>query len=461
MEDRLPSPRPAAPHRPGRRWYSALLALLLALAPAGAFAQAQMFPGDGGTVGRGNELPGSPVTAWTLAADRLGSGGPNFRTRAIMHLAMHDALNAAEPRFARWARPVQGEPAPGGASPRIAMAAAAYQVLIARHPEKAAVEADSIYRAAIASEPPGPGVQAGIRLGNAIARARLAAYPNPTTTPEPFPGAFGVGQWRPTPPDNLSAFMPRERPFLQDAASIVPNPPNPVGSPRYLGDLEEVRIIGGSESRIRTDDMADAASFWAYHSVQRGYADLIIRLLAEYPMDLHGEARAMAVFSVAMADSVMVAWDAKRRFSSWRPVTAINLGSPGVPRDASWTPFLATPPHPEHPSGHASDCSAGATAIVGVFGRDLGPIEYVGVGAPGNRWRRFGRVSQTATECASSRLWAGAHFPTANNEGLRLGAEVARRALATMQPLPGRGGPAVTTGPAPGVRRVVDTPAGR
>ena len=58
------------------------------------------------------------VTAWTLAADRLGRGGANWRTLAIMHRAMHDAVNAAQPTYARWHPAEPGEPAVDPALPR-------------------------------------------------------------------------------------------------------------------------------------------------------------------------------------------------------------------------------------------------------------------------------------------------------------------------------------------------------
>ncbi len=41
------------------------------------------------------------VADWTITADRLGHGNANWRTLAIMHQAMHDAVNAAVPIYAR------------------------------------------------------------------------------------------------------------------------------------------------------------------------------------------------------------------------------------------------------------------------------------------------------------------------------------------------------------------------
>ena len=56
------------------------------------------------------------VTEWTLEADRLGHGGANWHTLAIMHRAMHDAANAADPHYARWAAAAADEPQHDAAS---------------------------------------------------------------------------------------------------------------------------------------------------------------------------------------------------------------------------------------------------------------------------------------------------------------------------------------------------------
>jgi hypothetical protein len=81
------------------------------------------------------------VTSWTLLADHLGHGSANWRSLAIMHMAMHDAYNAAKPTYARWLPAMADEPPAQGAMPEAAMAAAAHDVLVRLQPEdKAAIE---------------------------------------------------------------------------------------------------------------------------------------------------------------------------------------------------------------------------------------------------------------------------------------------------------------------------------
>lgn len=45
-------------------------------------------------------------------------------------------------------------------------------------------------------------------------------------------------------------------------------------------------------------------------------------------------------------------WHIKYTRLFWRPVTAINQGDGTNAADPTWTPFLATPPHPEYDVSH-------------------------------------------------------------------------------------------------------------
>jgi hypothetical protein len=411
--------------------------LLFLLAMSALPASAQMLR-HGGEPTPPPPVAGTPVCRWSLAADRLGRGSANWRTMAVMHIAMHDALNAAEPRFARWVPATPDEPSADGASPLVAMAAAAYQVLLARHQENAAEEADALFRAALAAEPPGPAVDAGIRLGAAIGLAAVAHYQAPTTLPRPFPVGRGEGQWRPTPPFLQNGLVGDARPFLLEAAEALRGPPPPpLGSARYIAEAEEVRRLGGEHSHERTAQQTEAAYFWAFQSSQRNFVHLAASLLQERPSPggVWAQARLMSQLAVALADSFIIAWDEKRHWVRWRPVTALTLGSEGVPADPRWEPLFGTPPHPDYPSGHAADCSAGARVLEGVYGASLGTVAYTANDLRTPTTRHFPTFAALSSECAESRVWAGAHFRAANEEGQRLGAMIARRALESVPPV--------------------------
>ena len=64
------------------------------------------------------------VTEWSAFADTLALGPPPVRARAtaIMHVAMHDAVNAAEARYERYTQSPKAAP---GAAPEAAARQAA------------------------------------------------------------------------------------------------------------------------------------------------------------------------------------------------------------------------------------------------------------------------------------------------------------------------------------------------
>jgi hypothetical protein len=385
-------------------------------------------------------LPRSgPVTAWTMLGDSLARSQANWRTMAILHVAMHDALNAATPRYARFLPAATDEPAVDGADPAVALAAAAFQVLLARHPEEA-LQAEAIFRAALrAAAAPDAAAEAGIRLGAAIGLGTVARLTLISPMTERFPTSEVPGRWRPTPPFLQIALVADFRPFLAPTSAALRGPPPPAfGSPGYQVEVEEIRRLGAEHAPARSPAETEAAQFWDRQTSQRGFVQLAIRLLADRPQAdaAWGEARLLAQLSLALADSFVIAWDEKRYWSVWRPVMTINLGGGGVEADRRWEPLVPTPPHPDYPSGHATDCAAAAAVLSGAFGPALGPITYVAVDARPPEARRFPSVLAAAEECAASRLWAGVHFRSAQAEGQRLGRAIAARALAALPPLP-------------------------
>jgi PAP2 superfamily len=320
------------------------------------------------------------------------------------------------------------------------MAAAAYQVLLARHPEQAGMVADHLFRAAVAATPVGQAADDAVTMGAAIGLAVVNRYRASGNPPMPFPVSNEPGRWRATPPFRLVALVGDSKPFLFDDTGTLRGPPPPVlGSPHYLEVVDEVRRLGDDRSRERTADQTAAAEFWASQSSQRGYLHLAIRLMAEHPLPggIWDEARGMAQLTMALADGYVMAWELKRQFGYWRPITAINEGGFGVTPDPRWYPLLPTPPHPDYPSGHATDCAVGAAVLQGIFGERVGAVRYAAVDLQGQPTRDYPSLTASADECAASRVWAGAHFRPANDEGLRIGRAIAVKALEALPPLPG------------------------
>ena len=66
-------------------------------------------------------------------------------------------------------------------------------------------------------------------------------------------------------------------------------------------------------------------------------------------------ARLFALANLASADAIIGAWDTKKYYYFWRPITAIregdNDGNPDTVGDPTWLPFIAKPAYPEYTSG--------------------------------------------------------------------------------------------------------------
>jgi hypothetical protein len=114
------------------------------------------------------------------------------RTLAILHAAIHDALNAIDRRFEAH---TPGVPEAPGASVEAAVAAAARDVLVALVPDQAAL-VEAAFASALAGVHDGPARSAGIATGQASARANLARRQGdgleeatqPVYAPRPGPG---------------------------------------------------------------------------------------------------------------------------------------------------------------------------------------------------------------------------------------------------------------------------------
>jgi hypothetical protein len=73
-----------------------------------------------------------------------------------------------------------------------------------------------------------------------------------------------------------------------------------------------------------------------------------------------------------MADGFIAGFEAKYQFRFWRPETAIREaatdGNPSTTADATWQPFLITPPVPDYPSTHTVLGWAAAEVLIELLG---------------------------------------------------------------------------------------------
>ena len=203
---------------------------------------------EGDIVGAANKLGGNAVTHWnTVATDAFTpSQGTNpmaqSRTLAILHAAMHDALNAIDRRFEAYTPGLADAP---GASVDAAVAAAARDVLITLLPDQAAL-VEAAYRSALAAVSDGPAKTAGIATGHAAAAANITRRQGDgfekATQPEYMPRQ-GPGEYQFTPPFNFAA-QPgwgHVKPFIIELGEHAVEGPQRLSSIQYARDLAYVK----------------------------------------------------------------------------------------------------------------------------------------------------------------------------------------------------------------------------
>jgi hypothetical protein len=327
------------------------------------------------------------------------------------------------------------------ASPDAAIAAAARTVLDATVPHEAQA-VDSAYAAALAAMPDGQAKTDGIAAGEAAAHRILALraddgayHADMAYTVQP-----GIGIWEPTPPDHHRALLPgwaKVRPFLLgDPAQVLPPPPPALTSERYAKDFAEVASLGRADSASRTAEQTATARFWAGNVVgswneiaRNAVRDRNADADPHRHLDPWQTARLYALLNAAMSDGFVAGWYAKYRYHWWRPVTAIpraaSDGNPATIADPTWTSLLPTPEHPEYPSTHSVLSATAAGVLDCTLGEDRAGVTVTGDGRWWRAARHYPGFQATAREVAESRVYAGAHFRSANEAGLTQGRWIA------------------------------------
>ena len=374
------------------------------------------------------------VTEWNLNATNAlmvtAAQPPQLSVphMAMVHGAVYDAVNAIDRGHegylitSRLARPSDSKEA--------AAATAAHQVLAHLVPAQQATLAAQ-YATSLAGVPDGPSKARGIAVGEAAATAMIAAR----TLDGRF-GAFrfavgsGPGVWRPVLPafvNDPAAWLKDVKPFLiDDPAQFQSQGPLALSGRRYARELDEVKALGSLTSAERTADQTHAARYWA-ENPPATWSRIFRTLSAQEKLTLADNARLYAMLYMTAADALISVWDDKARWSFWRPITAIREagtdGNPLTHPQDDWTPLIATPPYPEHPSGHTGLSGSIVKTLQQFFGTDK--IAWSDTNNAGLT-RSFSRLSQAIDEVVDARVWSGIHFRTAEDQGERIGSHVAR-----------------------------------
>lgn len=370
------------------------------------------------------------------AADGYANPMAASRVLAMVHLAMHDAVNAAQPRYRAYAYQPKTPAGKTQADAAVAAAVAAHEVLAALFPKqkemlRATLDA-TLHDAGI-----GAAIGEGKKLGAAAAAAMLARRANdgsqadeaykPGTRPGEYqfvPGFdfLAAPHWRAVTPFTMRApdqFRVAAPPALESTAYVV--------------DLNEVKATGSKAANAkRSAEQTQYAAYW-YEFSDSGWNRIARNVARNKPQDLWQRARTFALLNTVMADAYIAGWDSKMHYNLWRPVTAIQQaasdGNPATHADVNWEPMLPTPPVQDHPSTHSALGAAAAVVLAHAFGSDRVAFTMASPSAlPDAPTRTFASFSAAARENADSRVRAGLHFRFATAAGLQLGEQIGQQA---------------------------------
>ena len=363
------------------------------------------------------------LTATTIGVITGPQQVTNSRTWAIAWIAAWRAVSAVRP----------------GADAELALAAAVHETLISTNP--AAVPAlDAALAATLArlgARRPDRAVAAGADAARAVLAERAGDGLDLASVNRPFtPPAAAPGVWQPTPPAFAAAVQAGQgdgRPFLVPSVQpMQPGPPPALGSDVYLRDLAESHAVGAVDSAVRTSPQTAVARFWSQTSLN-GFTGALRTTLA--PQGSHAADRRplvqriglVALFHAATIDAQITTYKAKYRYLFWRPVTAIRTGS--VAPDPSWTPLIATPAHPEYPSGHTTYAGAAQAVLDALARPPRAPFSLTSAVAT-DVTLTYRQWSQLTQDNIDARVWEGVHFRNTDEIGAAVGRRTALAALA-------------------------------
>jgi hypothetical protein len=418
-------------------------------------------------------------TLCTAAETVVTKHNPGVPTRAMamMNGSIYDVFQAVN----RTHMPFKVNTSAPGASVDAAVSQAAYRVLSDMYPEMQA-HLDSTLATRLAAVPDGAAKTAGINLGNFVAQEYISSHQNDGwDLPDAYTPTVGMGHWSTDPmvaPNiqkgwgaDWGSVHPWAIPDPDHFDSVTPFTIADLNTQRYTDAFNEVKAYGSRNSPARSAQQTETALFWAYDRPGTGAPPVLFIESMVHIGDAVGNtpadnARMFAQASVALADSIIAAWDEKYEADLWRPITAIRAaddGNPNTAADPTWSYLGApgndpnsatddfTPPFPAYVSGHATmggsifksielfygtnDFAAADAAIGGdatdshytLFSTEAGsglPRDYV-------RFTQDGPIgpgleNSPEGENSMSRIYMGVHWRMDQEDGQALGRAVAQ-----------------------------------
>jgi hypothetical protein len=378
---------------------------------------------------------GDVIMDWNAKADAIAAEKqivpvPHSRVLSMLHIAMFEAVNAIERRYAPYKLNLTADRT---TSKDAAAATAAYDVLLEIYPDQKQ-GLDVALAASLSAVAETEAKAKGIALGKQAAAGVIALRAND--------GSKAQENYRPhTKP---GAYVPTVVPVFSTAGSIAPwvmttgsqfrpGPPPALDSETWTKDLNEIREIGGLNSTKRSAEQTTLGRFW-FLTGARTYNPIVRQVALAKKMDVVDCARLFALASMAGSDALIAVFDGKYAHHLWRPVTAIRnadqTSNPATPHDASWLPLGDTPMHPEYPCAHCITSAAISTVLQAVAGDDIGEISLTSPTAPGVT-RKWTRLQDYSDEVSNARIYAGFHYRFSTEVGKDMGKKIGELTVKT------------------------------
>ena len=378
------------------------------------------------------------VTEWNEQAGgivvKAGLGPlPAERALAMVQASVYEAVNAITQRY-----PVSDlklETA-SWASVEAAVAAANRAMLTKLVPSQQAI-IDHAYQAAMRAIADGSAKSNGIAVGEKAVAGILARRANDgAAAGESYRPHTRAGTYVPTVIPEAPQWRYRTPWLMTNPSQFRPGPPPDLGSDVWVRDYNEVKALGGKQSRQRTAAQTDIARFWEevmppiYHGIVRSVANIPGR-------DITRNARLFAAVTQASDDGLIAVFDAKYHYGFWRPLTAIRNGdidgNDATERDESWVPFIETPMHPEYPCAHCITSGVVGTVLKAEIGNDPMPVLITTSHAAGDIARNWTSVDEFMQEVPNARIYDGVHYRNSGKVGTEMGKQIGRLAIEKYQ----------------------------
>lgn len=367
------------------------------------------------------------------------------RTAAMLHTAMHDALNTIEPKYSKYAYKGESQQE----NPIAAAATAGYEIAVNQYPNKKEL-LDAELNRWLKDIKDDKSKKTGIRLGKDVATAIMSKRLNDKWDGE------AEYNWHPMAPGVYAEFnehsgtpqgfifgsgWAKAEPFLLPKQDYFRSPPPPkINSDTYTRAFNEVKEAGHFESATRTEDQTHLAMWWK-DFVENSHNRLARQLVEAENLNLWEASRVFALMNMTIYDAYVNVFDNKFHYNHWRPYTAIrwadNDGNPNTELDADWNNLHKhTYAFPSYPSAHGTASSAAMTVLSNTLdtGNEYkftmttetvdkaGPLsEKIKMNPP---TRSFNSFSEAGLEAAMSRVYLGIHFRYDSEEGHRLGTKI-------------------------------------